>query len=54
MEIRQQLQSLALKLNGYSSKASISTASETQIEHLDLRSNSPVEWNDERLSPKIS
>ena len=56
MEIRQQLQSLALKLSGYSSKSSISLAPEINVEHSVLESNSLVEWNenDSRLRFKDS
>ena len=56
MEIRQQLQTLALKLSGYSSKTSISLALEINVERSVLESNSLIEWNenDSRLRFKDS
>ena len=50
IEIRQQLQSLALKLSGYSSKSSISLTPEINVERSVLESNSLLEWNESNSS----
>ena len=46
LEIRQQLQNLALKLSGYSLNSSIDTAPGTQVKHSVLELNSLLEWNE--------